>query len=258
MMKVKFSIPTIFILSLFSLCITPWVNAQVAFEDDFGKDLSKWKVLIEDKVNGTKWTVRNGFLDSGNGDTNPEPLAAIAGDQSWVNYNLEGDGTVTDASQGTGYLQFMVRMKDVNNWYALRYITGDPAALAGEGLGGLKKANPEVWIVKRVNGKYALLAASTKAVPNTSSGGADLKGKFIRFKFEINNNALKGSIDSGKGYEAFVEAKDSDLKSGAIGLGQQEYAASFDNVKVTLVGPQVSVEFKGKLATAWGSVKTRY
>jgi hypothetical protein len=243
---------------LFILCLAPWAKAQVAFEDDFAKDLSKWKVLVEDKVNGTKWQVRNGFLDSGNGDNNPQPLAITAGNQSWVNYTMESDATVTDASQGTGYLQLMGRMKDVDNWYAFRYSTGDPASLATEGLGGLKKANPEVWLVKRAGGKYKQLAASTKAVPNTSSGGAELKGKFIKFKLEINNTSLKGSIDSGKGYELFVEASDSELKSGAIGLGQQEYAASFDNVKVTLVGPQVSVEAKGKLATSWGDVKRKY
>lgn len=244
--------------AFFVLCVSPWAYAQVAFEDDFSKDLSKWKVLIEDKANGTKWEVRNGFLDSGNGDNSPEPLVAMAGNQSWVNYLFEADATVTDASQGTGYLQLMVRMKDVDNWYAFRYLTGDPALLANEKLDGLKKSNPEVWLVKRVGGKYTRLAASTKAIPNVSSGGAELKGKFIRFKLEVNNTSLKGSIDSGKGYELFVEASDSELKSGAIGLGQQEYAASFDNAKVTLVGPQVSVESKGKLATSWGVVKRKH
>lgn len=244
------------------LAFAPFVMAQkVVFQDDFSKDLSQWKVLVEDVVNGTKWTVHDGFLDSGNGDTNPEPLAVMAGDASWTDVIMEADITVTAAGQGTGYLQVMARMKDTSNCYALRYITGDPAALANEGLGGLKTANPEIWLVKRVGGKYAMLAqeGTAKAVPNVSNSGAELKGLFIRLKFEVVGNSLKGSIDSGKGYELFVQAKDSDLKSGAIGLGQQEYAASFDNVKVTQIvsAPGTAVQPQNKLATLWGKIKSQ-
>jgi hypothetical protein len=255
---------TLFCLSIatFILILAPFVMAQkVVFQDDFSKDLSQWKVLVEDTVNGTKWTVHDGFLDSGNGDSNPEPLAVMAGDASWADIVLEADGTVTAAGQGTGYFQFMARMKDTQNWYALRYITGDPASLATEGVGGLKTANPEVWLVKRVGGKYAMLAqeGTAKAVPNVSNSGTDLKGVFIKFKFEVVGDTLKGSIDSGKGYELFVQAKDSDLKNGAIGLGQQEYAASFDNVKVTQIvsAPGVAVEPQNKLATLWGKIKSQ-
>lgn len=261
---------------LFCLCITifilafaPFVVAQedakVLFQDDFSGGLDQWEVLVEGVVQGTKWTVRDGFLDSGNGDGNaqiltPEPLAAmvpLTEDTNWKNIVLEVDATVTGGVQGTGYLQIMAYMKDTSNYYALRYLTGDTPALGVERLSGLKTHEPAVWLVKRVNGKYALLDKQfpNMSVPDMCSRGDKFKGKFIRFKLTVVRNSLKGFIDSGEGYELFLEARDSSLESGSIGLGQADYSASFDNVKVT--AGLASVNPQNKLATLWGKIKNQ-
>ena len=243
---------TLMILGIFA---PRGIARKVVFKDDFNEGMDKWTVVVSDQVPappGAPWQVHwrgaDGWLDSGNGDHDPEALIASAGDANWRDISFEVD---TARNQGTGYIFIGVRFQDKENYYSLRWMRGDPGGvLAKEGLTGIKKDNPELWILKKVDGDFTLLAqvgfVDGQAIPDFDVG------KFFRLKLEVNGNNLKGFINS----KLLIEATDRDnkLKKGAIAVGQGEFHAFFDNVEVRDLNLQ-AVSPKNKLAMVWADLK---
>jgi hypothetical protein len=77
-------------------------------------------------------------------------------------------------------------------------------------------------------------------------------GKVAIMKAEVNGENIKCWLDG----ELLFEVDDPDFGNGAIGVGTFNAEAEFDNITVEGPGvPRTSVEFSGKLATTWASVK---
>lgn len=245
--------------------LAPFGQARVLFEDNFDdNNFDGWTVhLNSPSGNSPKgWVVNKGVLDSGNGDNTPEVVLISAGGAGWADetgqtdISLEVDATVTGGGQGIGSIFFISRFQNPKNFYALKYQTGkSKPSTFNDGLNP-PKGDPDLLIVKRVNGKFTELAAigTSKKVPDVSSGGS-FAGQFAKFTFNVKGNSLEGKM-SIKGQEVSLSATDNDLRRGAIALGQIDYLVSFDNVVVTWIGTGVSVAPKGKITTVWGKIKS--
>ncbi|MHA1834457.1 MAG: hypothetical protein ACTSV7_10730 [Candidatus Baldrarchaeia archaeon] len=174
----------------------------------------------------------DGELDGGNGDEAEEEFIALTGDLSWSDVAIQAKMRIN--GHDTGVAEFIVRAKDNKNYYAFRYTTGQSRVMPDEEASGIKPpmGSPNLRIIKVVNGKWKILAESNDpSIPDISAVG-DRAGEQITFRFEVKGDKLVGYIDDGKGMKKWLEATDSDLQTGMVGLGQYDYYPVWDDLLV--------------------------
>jgi hypothetical protein len=94
-----------------------------------------------------------------------------------------------------------------------------------------------MMIMKVVNGKWTQLAATTAAQTSTLPGihaAGDLNADGAHFRFVAKGSVLTGlvSTDGGKTYTQVLQASDSELKAGLIGVEHFDYGPQFDDLLV--------------------------
>jgi hypothetical protein len=204
------------------------------------------------------------WLDGGDGsgttadadpDANPtyEGLL-LTGDPKWADVAIQARMCCLD--QDTGMMALVLRATpktrptDPDSWYEFRYTTGNSSVLQSEDASGIAPpdGNPNVRLMKVVNGKWKLLAEtdndqqSKVHIPEVNAGGADhdsagdgsgtLTGAV--FRFVAKGSLLQAFILSkdGKQFNKILEATDGDLKAGLVGFSEYDYHALFDDLLV--------------------------
>lgn len=273
------SVVVLGILGLVSAVGLPAAHAAVLLRDDFSTAPFKGVngVYIQGRNSATiadataplfvvdtnKDDPQFGWLDGGNGDgTTGSDLADNEDDRTYIGLLLTGDPKWADVAiqarmcsldQNTGMMALVLRAapktkpSDPDSHYEFRYTTGNSAVLSAEDRDGISPptGNPNVRIMKVVNGKWKLLAEadndtqSKVHIPEVNSSGADHddgSGKLTGavFRFVAKGNLLQGFIQSkdGKTFEKILEVTDGDLKAGLVGFAEYDYHALFDDLLV--------------------------
>jgi hypothetical protein len=133
-------------------------------------------------------------------------------------------------------------VEDPDTWYEFRYTTGN-SPVTGEELASTPAidpptGNPNVRLLKVVNGKWKLLAEadndtqSAFVIPAINAAGDD-NGTGATFRFVAKGSLLQGFVSTdGKTFTKVLEATDDELKAGLVGLDHYDYNPVFDNLLV--------------------------
>ena len=209
--------------------------AGVLYKEDFSEGFNGYggKVFSYGSgPNSNGFIVKDGELDGGNGDGAQEAFLVLTGDPSWRDVAIQAKMRIN--GQTTGVAKFIVRAKDDKNYYEFRYTTGRSRVMPDEEASGITSpaGNPNLRIMKVINGKWEILAETDDpGIPAIQANG-ELAGQSITFRFEAKGDKLIGYIDDGSGMKKWLEAIDSGLAEGMVGLGQYDYAPIWDDLQV--------------------------
>jgi len=170
----------------------------------------------------------------------------LTGDPSWADVSITCKIRID--SQDTGGAALVLRAapkskpEDPDTWYEFRYTTGNSPAPVPEGVDSKipePATNPNLRIMKVVNGKWSILAESTasqeSSIPAINNSGDKNESGAI-FRFTAKGDLLQGFVSlDGTKFDKFLEAKDGDLKAGLIGLSHYDYNPLFDDLLVETV-----------------------
>jgi hypothetical protein len=264
----KRSVVALGLLGLIYAVVLPGASAQTTLlQSDFSDDsllkaATTYKQGLGNAIKGDDtilaWYVRDGVLTSsppeattgsdGTGANNElgDPPSVryllLFGDKAWTDVAIQAK--VRSDGQNTGAFGLILRAasktkpEDPDSWYELRYTTGLPPVLAGEEAGGIAAPSfePQLRLLKVVNGKWALLAETDEAkaasLPGIHGAG-DQNASGATFRITATGNVIQGFISrDGTTFEKILEATDSELKAGRVGLTHYDYNPQFDDLVV--------------------------
>jgi len=211
-----------FILSLF-----PLSSGEALFFDFEDKDqLEEWDV-----ISGTwqieKDEVSNSSVASGEG---ADDLILAIGDESWTDYTIE-----FEANGLTDDIGIVFRLQDINNYYGF---------LLAPNL------NLSEWFLKQ-GGAFD---------ENLGEKGDNLGvsiNEWHKYKLVVEGMQAQIFVDDEEPFDPLEIGKG--YEKGRIGLRQWADHGHYDNVVIS--GPEIplspgeAVEYTGKLASVWGSIK---
>jgi hypothetical protein len=242
----------------------PTANAAVCLQDDFsgttikgvgGVYMQGVGILQRADTAVLPFMIRDGVLTSSIPDSTSgsDEVSLVDGDPPGVRFLLlTGEPTWTDVTittkikvdtQNTGVVGLVLRAapktkpEDPDSWYELRYSTGAPPALPKEEEAGIAAAEfePQMRIMKVVNGKWSLLAQSTEGQAGVPAinGSGDQNASGATFRFKATGTLLEGFISlNGTDFTKVLEANDAELKAGRVGLVHHDYNPQFDDLQV--------------------------
>jgi hypothetical protein len=266
-------------LGLVCAVTVPAANAAVLYQDDFssGKVKGVNGVYIQGKnpqtdadataplftVDTNKDDAQFGWLDGGDGngttgsDLDPNDPTyeglLLTGDPKWADVAIQS--RMCSLDQNTGMMALVLRAapktkpSDPDSHYEFRYTTGNSPVLSAEDRDGISApdGNPNVRLVKVVNGKWKMLAETDNdrqkqfVIPAVNAAGdkhdsnGDGTGALTGaiFRFVAKGNLLQGftSLD-GKKFDKVLEATDGDLKAGLVGYAEYDYRALYKELLV--------------------------
>jgi len=190
------------------------------------------------------------------------PYMLLTGDPKWADVSMTINMYSID--QSTGQFAMIARATpktkatDPDSFYAFGYVTsgGTPGDVTGtnEGLtpdavaSGIMPivATPTLRIYKVVKNKWSVLAEtdfnkSKVHIPEVTATGYDHDDAHdgsgtptgAYFRFVVKGNVLQGFTSlNGVTFDKQLEATDSDLTAGLVGLTHTDYNPSFDNLTV--------------------------
>ncbi|HET7559544.1 MAG TPA: hypothetical protein VFK80_06250 [Limnochordia bacterium] len=211
---------------------TASAQAAVLYQEDFSKESQiqgfqgKWEDGGSSGSGAGKGSfhIAGGVLDGGNGDSPTADLVRwVTGDPTWTDVKVSSHITVD--GQNTGWVALLARYKDVNNWYALRYSTGQPTGqLPGD---TPPSGDTELQIIKMVGGTVSILADTTDGLPAINASGAD-NATGADFSLSVKGDKLSAAVNG----KTLLTATDASLSAGQIGVAQQEYSPVWRNITV--------------------------
>jgi hypothetical protein len=253
------------ILGLVCAMAMPAASAAVCLQTDFDGDkfegvggvyMQGVSNLQREDPGNPPFLVEGGFLRSspeGNtvgsdgvtGENDPAGVRhlLLTGDPAWTDVTITAKIFID--SQNTGGVALVARaapktkVEDPDTWYEFRYTTGNSVAPADEQeTSGIPQpdTNPNLRIMKVVNGRWTILAESTAAqeasIPAINAAGDDNETG-ATFRFRVTGNLLEGFVSrDGTNFEKYLEARDDDLKAGRIGISHYDYSPLIDNLIV--------------------------
>jgi hypothetical protein len=202
-------------------------------------------------------------------DTKTVPELLLFGDKAWADVAIQA--RIVSYNQTTGGVSLVLRAApktkdtDPDTRYELRYQSDVGTLLSSEQNDNIPANDTDTTvtqdgstvvpislrILKLVNGKWTLLAkqdAATSKVhiplinntgldhdankdPGGDAGDEPLTGGY--FRFVAKGDDLQGLVSlDGKNFQLAIEAHDSDIKSGLVGLMQYDYIPLFDDLLV--------------------------
>jgi hypothetical protein len=167
----------------------------------------------------------------------------LTGDPSWADVSITSkiriDGQNTGGAALVARAAPKTKVTDPDSWYEFRYTTGNSPAPDDETANGIMppETNPNVRIMKVVKGKWTMLAENTvteeSSIPAINAAG-DFNESGAVFRFIVKGDLLQGfiSTDEGKTFKKVLEAHDTDLKAGLIGISHYDYNPLFYSLLV--------------------------
>ena len=201
-----------------------------------------------------------GIAESPGNDTDGTSAIAmlLTGDPKWADVAIQS--RMASLDQNTGQMSLVLRaapktkVTDPDSRYEFRYTTGNSTVLASEAASSPPidppAGNPNLRLMKVVNGKWKLLAetdndmqnkvyipAVNAAGPdNDDVGAGDSSGKLtgMVLRFVAKGNVLTGYVLSkdGKTFQQILQATDDDLKAGLVGYSHYDYRPQFKDLLV--------------------------
>jgi hypothetical protein len=264
-LTMKRSVVALGILGLVYAVVLPAASADVLLKDDFSS--APFKGVAGVYMQGLGDTqrsdptvppffVRDGVLTSSaadstagsdgvtTADTDPPGVRflLLTGDPSWADVSIQAKIRID--GQNTGGVALVLRAApktkpaDPDSWYEFRYTTGNSPGLPVEDAAGIAppETNPNLRIMKVVNNKWTMLAESTAAqeasIPAVNAAGDDNEKGAI-FRFTVKGDLLQGFVSrDGVKFDKFLEAHDTELKAGRVGVDHYDYNPVFDDLLV--------------------------
>ncbi len=186
-------------------------------------DFNDNKKPKEWKEEGGKWTVKNGEY-FGDQPAAVEGITLI-GEPDWTDVTIEA--TVRDA-QGN-WMALVVRFNDVNNQYG--------------------------WWVNLANSTAEWWVKTAGAYVQDASGAIKLDNKEYKLKLVAKGDTFEGYYND----QLIATMKHKQHKEGRVGLLVWEGRSNFDDVDIIGKGiPELAVNPRSKLATAWARIKAQF
>ena len=174
------------------------------------------------KEEGGKWKVENGVYVGE--ELNAVEGVTLIGEENWTDLTFEA--TVRNAEGN--WMALVVRWVDVNNHYGLWVNLGNSTA--------------EWWV-------------KTGAYAQHGSGAIKLNKDKYKLKIVAEGDTFKGYYND----KLVTTMEHKDHEQGRVGLLVWQGSSKFDDVSIVGPGiPGLAVTPKGKIASTWARIKTRY